>query len=78
VTVAELKKLLAEYPDDFAVVIASDEEGNSFHIAYELGYGHLRDTGYEVEFSTWVYDNEDDTSERQITLDESDAVCIWP
>lgn len=34
-TIGELKELLNEYPDDMAVVISLDEEGNNYKLLYD-------------------------------------------
>ena len=74
-TVSELIAQLQQYPPDFIVVQASDEEGNDFHASYDLGYGFWNKS-YR-EYTSWTID-EDDEIERELTLDESNAVCIWP
>jgi hypothetical protein len=79
--VRELIEWLRQYPEDFDVVIASDEEGNDFHPAYELTHGHYDER--DGHFSGWVYEDDDDdynqsSTEREATLDESTTVCIWP
>ena len=78
--VKELIEELQQYPPDLKVVMSSDPEGNSFHLFQDIGYGRWvpdrPDREYYGEFTSWAYD--DDDTERAMTLDESDAVCLWP
>lgn len=79
--VSELIAELQKFPQDLKVVLASDPEGNGFHEAYELGFGRYDDQ--EHEYTSWMYDEDDrgyqiDASEREMTLEESNAICIWP
>lgn len=76
-TVSELIAELQKYPGDMKVVLASDEEGNDFHGWYDVGYGRWSDL--DKAFTSWTYDDDlDESSERALTLDESDAICLWP
>jgi hypothetical protein len=77
-TVAELIATLQELPQDMVIVLASDEEGNDFNLWYDVGYGIWDED--DQEFSTSVYDESDDDYdiERAVTLDESNAICLWP
>lgn len=40
-TVKELKRILGEYPPDMVVLLASDEEGNSFGVASDCVGNHV-------------------------------------
>lgn len=76
-TVGELIAQLQEYPQDFIVIQASDEEGNDFNEAYDLGYGYWDKIAQE--YTSWTVDTDEDNDiERELTLDESNSVCIWP
>ncbi len=83
-TVGDLKRELDAYPDHFKVVMATDEEGNHFHKFQDIGYGiwdqYRADNDYYGDFRSTTYDdwdnNQDD--ERELTLDESDTICLWP
>jgi hypothetical protein len=77
-TIAELIAVLQELPQDMIVVLAADEEGNDFNPWYDTGYGIWDED--DQEFSTSVYDESDDDYdiERAVTLDESNAICLWP
>lgn len=76
-TVRELIAELQQYPPDFFVVQASDEEGNDFHQTYDVGYGYWHPE-YR-EFTSWTEDGDDDSlAERALTIEESNCVCIWP
>lgn len=83
-TVGDLIKELQQYPEHFKVVMSSDPEGNSFHKFQDIGYGiweqDRADNDYFGEFTSWTYDDwdNDQNSERALTLDESDTICIWP
>lgn len=82
-TVADLIEELQQYPSHFKVVMSIDPEGNGFHKFQDIGYGEWvqdrADNDYHGEFTSWTYDDEDDpTTERAMTLDESDTVCLWP
>jgi hypothetical protein len=78
VTIKELIEELQRYPQDLIVITAADEEGNDFATAYEITHGYF-DTRYQ-EFRDRALDEEsdDDLTERALTLDEANAVCIWP
>lgn len=39
-TVKELKELIEEYPDDWLVILAQDEEGNYYKPAYTIDSAH--------------------------------------
>lgn len=77
-TVADLIAVLKTLPPDMVIVLASDPEGNSFDTWYDTGYGIWDED--DREFSTWVYDDwdNDQDTERAVTLDESNAICLWP
>lgn len=83
-TVGELIKELQQYPEHFKVVMSTDPEGNSFYKFQDIGYGrwdqYRADNDYHGEFTSWTYDDwdNDQNSERALTLDESDTICLWP
>jgi hypothetical protein len=83
-TVGELIAELQKYPEHFNVVMSSDPEGNGFHKYQDIGYGiweqDRSDNDYFGEFTSWTYDDwdNDQNTERALTLDESDTICLWP
>ena len=79
-TVRELKAELDNYPDDFIVIQAKDPEGNGYHEWYDIGTGKWdEDAHYDDAFTSWTYDDDEDTStERELTLDESNCIVLWP
>lgn len=80
--ISELIELLKEYPQDFHVVAASDPEGNSFDLLRDIGIGwYDPEADYDSCFSSYLYDEDAESLqdiERVRTLDESNAICIWP
>jgi hypothetical protein len=69
--IKELKKILSNYPDDFEVVMSSDEEGNSFSPLADFG------VGFYVPETTWsgeVFMGEDMEEEG---LSEN-CIVLWP
>jgi hypothetical protein len=83
-TVGELIAELQKYPDHFKVVMSRDPEGNGFYKYQDIGYGiwdqDSSDNDYFGEFTSWTYDDwdNDQNTERALTLDESDTICLWP
>jgi len=81
--VKELIAQLQELPQDFEVVLASDEEGNSFHPLAAYGMGWYYAGNYE--FSSWIEEEEDEHGEWtmvqppiQRTVETSNAITLWP
>lgn len=73
-TVKELIEKLSEFPEDFLVVLSSDEEGNEFNELSGFGIG-LYDPEYR-EFSSW--DEEVGVKPVPRTIDNSNALSLWP
>jgi hypothetical protein len=68
--VADLKILLARYPDDFDVILSTDGEGNIFSPLGDV-VGGL----YEAE-STWAGEfYHEDVVDPEYS---NNAVCLWP
>lgn len=69
--IKELKEILSKYPDDFEVVMSSDEEGNSFSPLADFGIGSY------VPETTWggeVFMGEEVEEEG---LSEN-CIVLWP
>ncbi len=79
-TVADLVAELLKLDQTMKVALASDEEGNSFSLWRDIGYGRWDDNReWGDEFSSWTYDDpEDERTERALTIDECDTICLWP
>lgn len=76
-TVADLIAELQKLPQDLVVVQSSDGEGNHFHGWYDISIGTWDDE-YD-EFSSLTIDVPGDYStEREVTIDEATAICLWP
>lgn len=66
-TVKELREAIAEYPDDFLVILSRDAEGNGYAPADAvLAQGHY--DASELEFLHHPEDNPKPPN----------AVCLWP
>lgn len=66
--VKELRELISDLPEDAPVIIASDEEGNSFHALDGWSVSAFAQSGYEFE----VFD--DDPSYEN----DPKALVLWP
>ena len=81
-TVKDLIEKLQKFPEDFLVVIATDEEGNDFHAVQDFGIGIYDEESHE--FSSWLEYEPDDEGDlvpvtpRRLALEESNALVIWP
>lgn len=77
-TVKDLKNELEEFPDDAFVILASDEEGNSFrHLELvEEGYWSDNSTYGEVDILIHEDDFEDEDEDNHQVLNST--VVIWP
>lgn len=73
-TVKELKKLLAEYPDDYTVILSTDSEGNQFsHAASDIT--EVEEIGgkpYDVDLQ---FDDEEEEGQSEMN---PNAIIIWP
>lgn len=76
----ELKALLKDIPDDAPVVIASDEEGNSFHHFNAFGYGLVEDLdAYELELTNEEDIKEDYGDDADIAMERfTEVFILWP
>jgi len=80
-TVKDLIEELKKLPENLAVVVSSDEEGNDFNgWSGDISFARTNQWG---EVSTWTYDldedgDEDESTERRVTSDEADSIIIWP
>lgn len=77
ITVKELRNHLKEWPDHLIVIVASDAEGNNFHALSELGWANAEQEGYGFEVSSFTPED-DNGNYRQLTLEESNAIVLWP
>jgi hypothetical protein len=86
-TVADLIAELQKYPSHLYVVQSKDSEGNGFAPFGDISYGTWEPENpsrpYYGEFTGWHYDRDewgdrDESTERALTLDESNAICLWP
>lgn len=77
-TVKDLRNELEEFPDDAFVIIASDEEGNSFrHLDLVEGdYWSDNSTYGEVDILMHEDDFEDEDEDNHQVLNST--VVIWP
>lgn len=76
--IRDLVEELKRYPQDWDVVLASDEEGNDFHLSYDASAGWYDEE--ERGFSSQILSIELDANEiyRDRTTDECNSLCIWP
>ncbi len=77
--IKELKELIKDEPDDREVYLSSDEEGNDFNRAVDVGY-MIMNEGTEYDPS-WNYEDADFDSEEeweQYKKDHPAALVIWP
>lgn len=63
--VADLKILLARYPDNFEVILSADGEGNNFSPLAEVVGGKYEET------NTWSGDFDPDDA-------AVNSICLWP
>ena len=76
----EVAEILLQHPE-YEVVVASDEEGNSFHVVYkvEQGTGNPDEFGYEYEVG--IAGLTEDMRALGFTEDdvmETPVFVIWP
>lgn len=77
-TVGALRRLLADLPDDMPVVLASDEEGNEFHLLDGHGTEKILKSGqssYEIKF---LDDEEQDDEDEQEDCETVEVLTLWP
>jgi hypothetical protein len=78
-TVAQLKKLLVQFPDDLKVILSKDGEGNEFSPfdGHSIGY-YFKESSYS---GTFIYEEDLAEAEEEFGLevDEGEKViCLWP
>lgn len=72
--VADLKILLARYPDDFEVVLSSDGEGNNFSPLNDVVSGYYqRESEWSGQFCY-----EDDVAAIMDDPVKNNSICLWP
>ena len=78
--IKQLIEKLGELNPELEVILASDEEGNSFSFLTGFGYGTFEKDGYEIEFHSWVRDEDGEEiyPEVEVTADDATAICFWP
>jgi hypothetical protein len=77
-TVGALRRLLAGLPDEMPVVLASDEEGNSFHLLDGHGTEKILKSdqpAYEIEF---LDDEEQGDGDDQEDRETVEVLTLWP
>lgn len=72
-TVGNLRAALAEFPDDMAILLSSDEEGNSFHRLWDVAVSKI----YDLDDYEPSPVHPDDAPEYD-PEDLQDAVILWP
>lgn len=83
ITVRELKEILEEYDDEREIILATDEEGNSF---YQLSSvcpakfrKHYRRTSGDIGLEALLpCDIEDGYTEEDVIEDGTFALVFWP
>lgn len=70
-TVLELKTILAKIPDDYTVILATDDEGNDFKEAQ--GYS-------EGNYDDHEYTDEQEMGNAAVLIDglEFNCIALWP
>lgn len=71
-TVGSLRAVLSKFPDDMHVLVASDEEGNSFEHLYDVEVSKYYEIDREIQ--TVHPDDFDEYDPDDLT----DAVVLWP
>ena len=71
-TVYELKAILADVPDDYTVILATDDEGNDFKELDGYSNGHYDDHEYTDEGEIDAMADED---EEPVVIN---SIALWP
>jgi hypothetical protein len=71
-TVGSLRAALANFPEDLPVLVASDEEGNSFEHLYDVEVSKYYEIDREIQT---IHPDDVDEYDQD---DLSDAVVLWP
>jgi hypothetical protein len=69
-TVAQLKKILEDVPDDFKVILSIDPEGNSFNELDDYCLAEFVDP-YDI----WT---KEDAIEHEKGMPDEDCIVLWP
>ena len=79
-TVFELKAILADIPDDYTVILATDDEGNGFKELEGYTNGHYNDHEYsdEQEISAVAANESNSEDEEEFANLPINCITLWP